>query len=265
MRCNSPIYLRDKSLIIPCGHCIACRINKREEWCTRLLHEASYSFRSIFITLTYDDAHLPLVDSDSGDVVPVVSKIDIQDFIKVLRRKSGSIGIRYFIGSEYGPSGKRPHYHGFLFNVPAAYSTKQVLEEDIWKRGFVTVGEVTRSRCNYAAKYYVERDWSPCGSGVGVPFTLMSRRPGIGRQFVEDNRFHLDNPDVSTCNRNGREVPLPRYYRNLAYSDDVKQVRLQRFYSTQDIADFQRRNSGLGGELESIMVNDYKLRHKKEL
>ena len=264
MRCNNPILL-SSGIIVPCGHCIACRINKREEWCTRLLHESAFSFNSVFITLTYDSEHLPLSSMPEWPGVPVVRKTDIQDFIKVLRRKSGFAGIRYFIGSEYGPSGGRPHYHGFIFNLPRHLCNRDFLEKDVWKRGFVTISEVNRSRCNYAAKYYVERDFYNGQVSDGVPFTLMSRRPGIGRQFVEDNRSSLDNASCGSCYRDGRKVPLPRYYRNLAYSPEVKEERLQKFLSTQDFIDFQRRRNGLGRELESIMEHDYKQKHKKEL
>ena len=57
---------------------MACRIQKRKEWSLRILHEAEEYNDNIFITLTYDDNHIP--DSES------LRKTDLQKFYKRLRR-----------------------------------------------------------------------------------------------------------------------------------------------------------------------------------
>ena len=52
-----------QDLEVPCGRCIGCRIAKRKEWSLRMLHELTYHPQSSFITLTYDDYHLPTDNS----------------------------------------------------------------------------------------------------------------------------------------------------------------------------------------------------------
>ena len=66
MRCTSPVRLRHLSpsiypdgLLVPCGKCLACRIAKRTEWAMRMLHELSDYEDAVFVTLTYDEDHIP--------------------------------------------------------------------------------------------------------------------------------------------------------------------------------------------------------------
>ena len=181
MRCNHPIVVR--GVILPCGKCMPCRINRREEWTTRIVHETDYSSTSCFVTLTYSPDNVPIYEDPDGECFLVPSKSDIQEFIHRLRNKAGD-GIRFYIGSERGPTTNRPHYHGIIWNLPQEFISKEFLES-VWRKGFVTVSEVNRTRAAYVAKYHVERE-----DYRGRPFpdfALMSRRPGIGHRFIEDN------------------------------------------------------------------------------
>lgn len=47
---------------IPCGHCIDCRLSKGKEWSARCMLETQYYNDCYFLTLTYDDEHLPSND-----------------------------------------------------------------------------------------------------------------------------------------------------------------------------------------------------------
>lgn len=74
--------------VVPCGRCPNCRSNKRQSWIYRLECEARQYPLSLFVTLTYDDEHLPMerIGSDLfAEEVPVVSKRDVQLFMKRLR------------------------------------------------------------------------------------------------------------------------------------------------------------------------------------
>lgn len=66
-------------LKIPCGRCIGCRLNRSQGWAVRITHEASLYDRNCFITLTYDEKHLP----QDGSLV----KKHFQDFMKRLRKR----------------------------------------------------------------------------------------------------------------------------------------------------------------------------------
>ena len=106
-------------LELPCGRCNGCRISKSKEWAIRCVHEAIYqneqkdcSDNNEFITLTYNDKHLPV---DHG-----LDHRHFQKFIRSLRKKSKQ-KIRYYMCGEYGKATEengyiaRPHYHAILF------------------------------------------------------------------------------------------------------------------------------------------------------
>ena len=49
----------DRPITIKCGQCIGCRLDKSIEWAVRSTHESSGHDDNCFITLTFDDDHLP--------------------------------------------------------------------------------------------------------------------------------------------------------------------------------------------------------------
>lgn len=234
------------SIPLPCGKCLACRINRRREWTQRLLHESYFSSSCYFITLTYNDDNLPFDE----DGLISVSKKDVQKFIQDLRNEYRGVKIRYFIGSEYGSEEftNRPHYHGILYNVPddilrpsddyingmplkkkvhgfTSYVNRHI--NDIWKRGFCTIGEMCRERASYCAKYFVDKKDSPVGH---LPnFSLMSRRPGIGfdhAMAIKDKVRYVNAHTLLADN--GKYVNLPRYYDKKIYSDEERKLRLSK-------------------------------------
>lgn len=55
--------MRSEFLTVPCGKCIACQKNKQGSMVVRCLREAGHRGSFGFMTLTYDDDHLPLMES----------------------------------------------------------------------------------------------------------------------------------------------------------------------------------------------------------
>lgn len=254
MQCYYPRYLRpgkkdpsgykqpgEVGLYVPCGKCLPCRINRRREWTQRLLHESYYASSAYFITLTYDEEHVP-IDENGNEAV---SKEDVQHFIQDLRNyyRDLDICIRYFIGSEYGPETGRPHYHAIIYNLPddilepcRGYIPGMALSKDkgssminrkindIWKRGFCTIGALTRQRCGYCAKYFVDKQNV---DEIQVPnFNLMSRRPGIGSQHadgIKDKVRYFNSHSLLTDN--GKYIAMPRYYGKKIYTDEERESR----------------------------------------
>lgn len=103
MQCSKPIFLKEKGLEVPCGKCINCRVSRSREWTIRLMNELQYYKTSLFVTLTYDDEHLP---SDNGLHIS-----DLQKYFKRLRRDLdySNRKIKYFACGEYGDQFGRPH------------------------------------------------------------------------------------------------------------------------------------------------------------
>lgn len=220
---------------IPCSICHGCRQEKRDEWATRCLHEAKYHESNCFITLTYDDDNLPY----GGSLV----RWHFDKFIKDLRNylAKQNVRIRYFGCGEYGSKTKRPHYHILIFgyfpkdaiSTPASTAQKlfrSTALESLWPRGFVSVGLVEYGSAMYCAKYCMDRDPKSIAEKKGTydrtsvltmdlytvdpEFTAMSRRPGIGKKWIEDNWkdvFPRDEIIVLTP-KGFKKVKPPTYY-----------------------------------------------------
>lgn len=212
----------DLKLQIPCGQCVGCRLEKSRQWAVRCTHEASLHDDNCFITLTYDQDHLP---DDNG-----LNKRHFQLFMKRLRKKYGA-KIRFFHCGEYGDAGGRPHYHACIFNhqfsdlkhwktindIPL-YISEEL--EGLWPFGFSTVGELTFQSAAYVARYVMKKiTGKPADAHYTDPttgvvkqseYTTMSRRPGIGQ-----NWFNQFTTDVYPCDNvvlNGKKFRPPKYY-----------------------------------------------------
>lgn len=232
--------LVDQPMEVPCGQCIGCRIGKAQDWATRLEAERYFHESSRFLTLTYDDRHMP----EGCTLVP----LDAKRFIERLRYWSyGHTGlpIRYFTGAEYGDSPMvpgsgfelgRPHYHiiGYSLAFPdekAAEKSRtgedqfssEILDK-LWGKGRCRVGMVTRESCGYVAGYAVKKmngdraeshyRQLDLRTGVVYPvhpeFVRCSNRPGIGRGFVE--KFETDVYPADHVVQAGKVRHVPRYF-----------------------------------------------------
>lgn len=171
--CANPQMYSD-DLVYPCGQCAVCRNLVRKKWTARILLEARGHVDSSFVTATYADAYLPLDSEDE----PVLSKDDVQKFLKRLRKAIEPRKVRYFVAGEYGTQGGRPHYHFLLFGLgPADYRTIA----KAWGMGHVHMGHVTASSARYCAAYTTKKSiGSPRVNPNEPEFALMSRKPALG-------------------------------------------------------------------------------------
>lgn len=48
-------------MYVPCGHCSACLLSRSQRWVERLEHESRNHRYQLFVTLTYDDAYIPVL------------------------------------------------------------------------------------------------------------------------------------------------------------------------------------------------------------
>lgn len=197
MKCSSQIEVEDKrkwtnenkTILVPCGKCGACKYNRRQDWTFRLKEEHKSSSNAFFTTLTYKNDELPLSKSR---IYPSLRKSDWQKFIKRLRKrnkKNGCENLRYYGVGEYGTKTGRPHYHALLFNV-----SRTCIEnlENIWIAGHCMVDQVTAGRIGYITKYHVNANEDEIDREE--EFSTMSKNPGIGYQYIEDNgKWHREN------------------------------------------------------------------------
>ncbi|AXH74431.1 MAG: replication initiator protein [Microviridae sp.] len=218
MECLSPRYIHKQDIVVPCGVCPFCAVTRRSDWSFRLHYEAKKHEQSHFLTLTYSNNNLTY---DYGH--PQLVKSDLQNFFKRLRKKGHKC--RYFAVGEYGSKTYRPHYHIILFgNVP-----RNVIEKS-WARfnkrnqkyyaiGHVHFGKVTEQSVMYCLGYLVNaRTWKMKHHRV-PPFTTMSRRPGLGANYLTKSMIEWHKSDRKNyVIQDGQKKHLPRYYKNKIFS-----------------------------------------------
>lgn len=191
---------QDKPVYVKCGKCIGCRLAKSFEWAVRCTCESYFFRENYFLTLTYDRDHLPC----DGNL----NRLDVQLFLKRLRRRFPKHRIKVFYCGEYGDFRNRPHYHMILFGLPlaeydirmfkAGVSKKRNVNyscpfiERIWGKGIVTVGTFSGQAASYVAQYTIKKckKNSFCRKEV-QPFIGMSLRTPIGYQFFDKHWMSL--------------------------------------------------------------------------
>lgn len=207
MKCISPVYVRKVMMHVPCGKCAFCLKKAIDAWCLRLAHEMEVSSSAFFLTLTYDEKHVP----EGGNL----SKRDLQLFIKRLRKRNK--GIRYFAVGEYGTQFERPHYHLVLFNlVDLELVTESWRDSNMEPIGFVKGSRATLGRIRYMVSYMAT---PVVENGKVKPFRLMSRNPGLGFNYVKKwKHWHRARSDsviyVFDCAN-----AMPRYYKDKIYTN----------------------------------------------
>lgn len=85
---TQPRYVDKDSIQVPCGCCVGCRLERSRQWAMRCMDEASLYDSNSFITLTFNDEHLP--SNRSLDVAT------FQMFMKRLRKEVAPLRIRFF-------------------------------------------------------------------------------------------------------------------------------------------------------------------------
>lgn len=242
---NTRAGYADMPVEVPCGQCIGCRLERSRQWAMRCVHEAHMHEDNCFITLTFDDVHLP------RDLSLDVRHFQL--FMKRFRAKFGK-GIRFYHCGEYGELFKRPHYHAciFGFDFPDKVLYKIVnghrlytsaLLSELWPFGFSTLGDVTFESAAYVARYVLKkvngdqaddayRRIDPVTGEiwqVKPEYTTMSRRPGIGHEWYRkfaDDVFPHDRVVVR-----GVEMKPPKYYDGLY--EDIESMKLSRKISAK--------------------------------
>lgn len=227
-----------------CGRCPACRINRTRDWTTRLILELERpGSRAFFLTLTYDDDHLPPGCN--------LSKIHVQHWIRYIRRKIPLKSLRYFVCGEYGEKRGRPHYHALLFvntDLADPVSVCAVAVEK-WSHGNVDVDTrpVTAACIDYVASYLVKGYYDiRTIAGREKPFRLTS--PGHGG-YAYDYLTSQPRGLPKEIAYYDKVLPVPKYIRRKAkedgvasepHSTDLPPVRLGTPYFPQDLMEYRK-------------------------
>lgn len=214
------------------------------------MHEAALFEDNCFLTLTYDDEHLP--EDLSVDVRAM------QLFLKRLRKRFGS-GIRFVYCGEYGETTERPHYHAILFNID--FSDKKLFKivngnrlytseclNSIWSNGNCLIGSVSFESAAYVARYVLKKVTGKAAASHysfvdsdGVvhqrkpEFFQPSRRPGVGSawlsKFSSDVFKEFEDGAKAGVVVRGVLCRPPRFYEELLRTTDPQlydEIKFQR-------------------------------------
>ena len=228
IKCEKEIEI----LKIPCGKCIGCRLDKANEWATRMYLERKKWKHACFITLTYNDKNLPKEKK--------LCERDMTLFLKRLRKaetgieewknpKTGKIEkpIRYLYCGEYGTKNFRPHYHIALFNyIPndlkyykksdgsgePLYTSAKIYK--IWGKGFAPIGEMTYESACYIARYVQKKAYQ---EEKNDEFIRMSRMPGLGiSEWIDNKSMIKKTGNILVKIKNAVKIKkIPRYFEKL--------------------------------------------------
>lgn len=200
-----------------------------------------------FITLTYNDDHLP---ADYSIDVRV-----LQLFMKRLREHA-KVPIRFFAAGEYGDKEQRPHYHALIFNYDfndkKLYSKKNNIPlytsnqlSQLWPYGFSTIGSVTYQTAAYCARYTLKKIGGDIAAEhytrvhpvtgmlttVQPEFSTQSRRPGLGATWFYKYKSDVFPSDFLIVD--GKKHPVPKFYLKLLAEEERKRVKRKRLQPTK--------------------------------
>lgn len=199
------------------------------------MHEAKMNRMNCFVTLTYDEEHMPYQRQ--------LTYPHFQRFLRKARRKYGAF--RFFMAGEYGELHDRPHYHACLFGL--SFPRERVVRSDsgtgfhvyesaalsqLWPHGYASVGDLSFESAAYVARYVVKKAGGPADERLmrfdenGVcywltpEFSKCSLKPGIGASWWAKYK-----PEVIARGNlvmRGVEMKWPRYYEKLDVNDDLQ-------------------------------------------
>ena len=105
----------DAYIYVPCGTCAECLQSKQNSFIQRAIMELRFS-HMYYITLTYKDDAIPIVETSKGELLRYPDSCDIQNMFKRIRfYNSIDRHFSYCAFSEYGGKTHRPHWHILLF------------------------------------------------------------------------------------------------------------------------------------------------------
>lgn len=251
---------------VPCGECVGCRLEYSRQWAIRCMHEAECHDNNCFITLTYDQAFVPMDYS----LIPQ----DFTKFIKRLRKyleplKAAScyvnpftkrknvkkfhdpFPLRYFHCGEYGAKSLRPHFHALIFGYDFPdkefYTTRNgnrlytsEILNSLWSDpesksnyGHAIIGDVTFESAAYVARYVTKKAIKDGKEEfyelVKPEYVTMSRRPAIGKLWYEEFKDEVYRDDEVVIRKDITCKP-PKYYDKLySLTDPEKYATLKKY------------------------------------
>lgn len=292
---QSPI----KEQQIPCGKCIACRLNYSKNWANRLSLELKNipENQKWFLTLTYNEENLHTtqgVDPETGEIYTSnrLDERDMQLFLKRLRKnraeKCGHENIRYFYCGEYGSTTERAHYHIIVWNMTLDETKLKKFKvneahqqlwkcpeiEEIWKKGHVVAGKVSWESIAYVARYMLKKQKGQGAEeyyklkGQTPEFCRMSTHPGIAKNYYLEHKDEIYKLDEITLakNKGAFKIKPPRYFDklyDLEYPEELKEIKAHREEVAKENMKLKLTKT-TRTELEQLQIEENSIKQKSQ-
>lgn len=234
-------YVENYYIEIPCGKCYLCRKKKASGWRVRLLEECKYTprfyhngilkYRCIFVLFTFNNEHLPIVDT--RDKIAVF----IRKWRDLWRKKFGK-SPRYFCVTDRGTQYGRLHLHFLIFDPRDKQGNQLSInrlkkENFFWRNGFVreptwletqkgityVTGYITGSNLEKEAK---KHGHVMCKEAMEYnPLVFVSN--GLGARYVTESRKYYDTErNMYVYPFQGFTYGLPSYYRYKLVDEELR-------------------------------------------
>lgn len=221
---NTKKYGKVKLVPIKCNQCDQCRLERSNEWVTRIMCEyETAGKKGCKIDLTYAPEYVP-----DGYVLSIA---DYQKWIKCLRmhlkrHDPEYKGFKYYIGGEYGPTGGRPHYHIIIIgwepndleywkDSKTGYPMykSETIQNKTWKKGICTIEPVTPETVSYATRYTNKKS-GKAKTNKGIPeFQRQSQNIGLNYWNLHKEEIKEDTGIWIKKKNKAKLVKIPRYFK----------------------------------------------------
>lgn len=207
---------------VGCRKCHECLKQRTNEIVSRLQLELNkHNDFAFFVTLTYDDLHVPTILTDR-ETLMTLQKRDLQLFFKRLKMRLYRKGLevdnfKYYAIGEYGfknTSNKRPHYHAIVFydNLPFNEFYDEIAK--CWQFGQIDVKQCETNMLRYCANAHSSSTkFFPIDEFCAKPFSIFSK--GLGIPNDDDYHYIKLHKNVFV---DGSAYPLDRYVKSKVFS-----------------------------------------------
>lgn len=238
---------------IPCGWCMSCRLDHRQQLEHRCEYELiNHNYVGSFVTFTYDDYHL-YYQRDLSQLKQIVGSENMADYLKFYNNFEPSLCFKdfdnfirrchdyatkhecrpyiqsdftYLSVGEYGHDFGRPHYHVLFFGLD--FATLKPVFLNLWKKGLIDSLPILNGGIRYVLKYLDKQqhgqqsDDMYFNNFLEPPFMTFSQSLGSGLYYSQ-----LDYCRETGCYRmHGKDIPLPQYFKDKLLSvSDFERVK----------------------------------------
>ena len=222
------------AILCPCKKCNGCIMDRGKSWANRMEMELPYHKQAWFLTITYDNDHVPKSYNQGLGINPETGEIEIENltlnyddlekFWKRLRRWLEYHGraiyteykgqtkndLMYYAGGEYGGKTHRPHYHAIVYGLDIkpeelkeykrargkVYYTCDWLTK-IWGKGYIVVGAAEWESMAYTARYVTKKAFGPNAKEYYASLAVVPENSRMSKTPAIGWRYYQDHaPEI---------------------------------------------------------------------